>query len=111
MTIFDEIRAYLAKSGITQSDLGRAINDDRGFITKLFNQQLRMTPERETMIRRWMFHNPDYRVMRIAAAKRERSGSGIDVSANPDLWDKDATIASAMLLAALRQHHPARCGA
>ncbi|MFY9350084.1 MAG: hypothetical protein WBL20_14390 [Sphingobium sp.] len=111
MTIFDEIRAYLKKTGITQAELGRAITRDRGFITKLVNEQLLLTPEREAMIRKFIFDNPDYCPAPTPVIRYDPSGSGIGVAGNPDLWMKDAAIGSAMLLKALRRYYAARAAA
>lgn len=107
MTIFDEVRAYLAKVRVTQAQLGWAIARDRAFITRLINDQLVMTQDRARMIRQWIFDNPDFpAAMLVAEADDRQSPASLG---NSDYWMKDAKLASAMLLDRLRLAHPERC--
>lgn len=109
MTIFDEIRAYLAKTCVTQAELSWAIAGERSFITKLINNQLLVTEERAKLVRDWICKNPEFPADALPNAPADRPATGI--SSSSDLWMKDAKLGSAMLIERLRLKHPERCGA
>lgn len=108
MTIFEEIRRWLASTGVSQADMGRAIAHDRGYITKLLNDQLTMTADRAQNIRQWMFDHPDFDPAKETLIEH-RVPSGISI--NADFWMRDARNGSVALAAAIAKHHPERCAA
>lgn len=111
MTIFQEVEAFAKSRGIAVTDISRAMGEKHDYIAQIKYGRIAPTPERCKAIRDWMAANPNYATERLDQRFWGKSGTGIDVSMNPDLWEEDAERASAMLLSALRQHHPNRCAA
>ncbi|WP_289145057.1 hypothetical protein [uncultured Sphingobium sp.] len=109
MTILQEIDAFLKRSGMSQSAFGNSVGQSSSFLPKWRRGDVRVGPKLQAKIRQWLDDNHDFKCPQPQARRFERSPTGVNVEINPDLWSEDAIIASDMLLAALRQHHPTRC--
>ncbi|WP_336973463.1 hypothetical protein [Sphingobium aromaticiconvertens] len=112
MTLLRDVEDFLDRTLISPSAFGDHVASNSSLMNRWRSGQIRIGPQREARIRAYLAENSTPEKI---AELRAKSGKRLNLHApntnDPDNWPSRATKASAKLLAAIRQHHPERCGA